>query len=100
MRVKRKQVRIEVRQLHKYNASGFSRSDGDPRICQCSSSSVNIAQEKLLEIPRVYFRPGSYVAFLRLSNAIETIDNEMICFVIYCLNCIRSTAEMQHMNVV
>ena len=22
-------------------------------------------------------------------NAIETIDNEMICFIIYCLNCIR-----------
>ena len=31
--------------------------------------------------------------FIRLisavSNAIETIDNEMICFIIYCLNCIR-----------
>ena len=24
-----------------------------------------------------------------VSNAIETIDNEMICFIIYCLNCIR-----------
>ena len=24
-----------------------------------------------------------------LSNAIETIDNEMICLIIYCLNCIR-----------
>ena len=24
-----------------------------------------------------------------MSNAIETIDNEMICFIIYCLNCIR-----------
>ena len=23
------------------------------------------------------------------SNAIETIDNEMICFIIFCLNCIR-----------
>ena len=24
-----------------------------------------------------------------VSNAIETIDNEMICFIICCLNCIR-----------
>ena len=24
-----------------------------------------------------------------VSNTIETIDNEMICFIIYCLNCIR-----------
>ena len=24
-----------------------------------------------------------------MSNAIKTIDNEMICFIIYCLNCIR-----------
>ena len=24
-----------------------------------------------------------------VSNAIETIDNEMICFIIYCLYCIR-----------
>ena len=24
-----------------------------------------------------------------VSNAIETIDNEMICFITYCLNCIR-----------
>ena len=24
-----------------------------------------------------------------VSNAIKTIDNEMICFIIYCLNCIR-----------
>ena len=24
-----------------------------------------------------------------VSNAIETIDNEMICFIVYCLNCIR-----------
>ena len=24
-----------------------------------------------------------------VSNAIEIIDNEMICFIIYCLNCIR-----------
>ena len=24
-----------------------------------------------------------------VSNAIETIDNEMICFIIFCLNCIR-----------
>ena len=24
-----------------------------------------------------------------MSNAIETIDNEMICFIIFCLNCIR-----------
>ena len=35
----------------------------------------------------------SKVRFIRrvsaVSNAIETIDNEMICFIIYCLNCIR-----------
>ena len=24
-----------------------------------------------------------------VSNAIETIDNEMICVIIFCLNCIR-----------
>ena len=24
-----------------------------------------------------------------VSNAVETIDNEMICFIIFCLNCIR-----------
>ena len=24
-----------------------------------------------------------------MSNAIETIDNETICFIIFCLNCIR-----------
>ena len=24
-----------------------------------------------------------------VSNVIETIDNEMICFIIFCLNCIR-----------
>ena len=24
-----------------------------------------------------------------VSNAIKAIDNEMICFIIYCLNCIR-----------
>ena len=24
-----------------------------------------------------------------LSNAIETTDNEIICFIIFCLNCIR-----------
>ena len=24
-----------------------------------------------------------------VSNAFETIDNEMICFIIFCLNCIR-----------
>ena len=24
-----------------------------------------------------------------MSNAIKTIDNEMICFIIYCLNCVR-----------
>ena len=24
-----------------------------------------------------------------VSNAIETIDNEMICFIIFCLSCIR-----------
>ena len=24
-----------------------------------------------------------------VSNAIEVIDNEMICFIVYCLNCIR-----------
>ena len=41
-----------------------------------------------------------------VSNAIETIDNEIICFVIYCLNCIRhgrnSTNErgLIHFNVV
>ena len=35
----------------------------------------------------------SKVRFIRrvsaVSNAIETIDNEMICFIIFCLNCIR-----------
>ena len=41
-----------------------------------------------------------------VSNAIETIDNEIICFIIYCLHCIRhgrnATYErgLIHFNVV
>ena len=40
-----------------------------------------------------HIKPGNAARFIlrisAVSNAIETIDNEMICFIIYCLNCIR-----------
>ena len=34
-------------------------------------------------------RPVLNVAFSVASNAIETKDNEMTCFIIFCFNCIR-----------
>ena len=35
------------------------------------------------------FRPWFICRISAVSNAIETIDNEMICFIIFCVNCIR-----------
>ena len=39
---------------------------------------------------QVSLRPCSYARDISaVSNAVETIDNEMICFIIFCLNCFR-----------
>ena len=48
---------------------------------------------KWSNIENCHYLKLSQARFIRristVSNAIETIDNEMICFIIYCLNCIR-----------
>ena len=58
-----------------------------------------LAQGDAVKSKWLHYRPkqqqshGVKAWFIRrisaVSNAIETIDNEMICFIIYCLNCIR-----------
>ena len=49
------------------------------KVCKHKPKTIAFRQTKARFIRRIS----------AVSNAIETIGNEMICFIIYCLNCIR-----------
>ena len=53
-------------------------------------NSLNILQNILNALILVNVTKARFIRRISaVSNAIETIDNEMICLIIFCLNCIR-----------